>query len=349
MIRFFAIALFATASVPTMAATYCAADSDGLKTALQSAAANNEDNTIHLSVGTFTPFTAGGFTYISNNPHALTLSGGYDTYLGVPCGVRAKSGAPSIIDGGGNDLLFRFLPLSGYGDLHLEGLEFRHGYGQGNDAPVDIGSGDYVGNITLERIVVRDNIAPVPAIFAGTKGSILVRNSVFVDNTIIAGYDNQTAIYFSSADSNGMVGGLTFTGNTVAGNLSLIAGGAARTSLYVKDGPLVVANSIFWNNAGVDLVVETDGEANVEVSYSDIGVVHFFGSHTTDHLYDIDPQFVGGGDYRLSASSPLVDAGNAAVTGGTGSYDAAGRTRVIGQVDVGAYEVDEIIFRNGFE
>lgn len=52
-----------------------------------------------------------------------------------------------------------------------------------------------------------------------------------------------------------------------------------------------------------------------------------------------DPGFVAPGNPTPRADSPLVDAGNANPAAGTGSRDAAGRTRVVGsRVDIGAYE-----------
>jgi len=51
-----------------------------------------------------------------------------------------------------------------------------------------------------------------------------------------------------------------------------------------------------------------------------------------------DPGFVAPGNPMPGGNSPLINAGNANPQGGTGGYDASGRTRVIGTVDIGAYE-----------
>jgi hypothetical protein len=49
---------------------------------------------------------------------------------------------------------------------------------------------------------------------------------------------------------------------------------------------------------------------------------------------DLDPRFVGGGDYRLDLDSPCIDAGTAA---GAPAYDLDGRMRDAAP-DMGAYE-----------
>jgi hypothetical protein len=65
----------------------------------------------------------------------------------------------------------------------------------------------------------------------------------------------------------------------------------------------------------------------------------------------VDPGFAPGPlNLRLSADSPLVDAGLDAAPGGIGAFDVAGAARVHGaHVDIGAYETIDSIFADGFE
>jgi hypothetical protein len=71
------------------------------------------------------------------------------------------------------------------------------------------------------------------------------------------------------------------------------------------------------------------------------------------NLVGIDPLFEdpGSGLYWLQGpSSPAVDAGTASPPAGLGTEDARGGTRVVGMaVDIGAYELEAMIFSDGFE
>jgi hypothetical protein len=56
------------------------------------------------------------------------------------------------------------------------------------------------------------------------------------------------------------------------------------------------------------------------------------------------------GAMRLAVNSPLRDGGNNSPIGGTGSFDADGNPRVVfGTVDLCAYEIQDVIFKNGFD
>jgi hypothetical protein len=321
-----------------------------LQSALTTAAGNGEDDTIHVGAGTFVPPSVQGFSYAGTDPHALTVDGGYVAFLGNPCSLHFEGANFTVIDGNADGRLFDFSPYSSSGDLHLARLTFRNGVNLANDAPVEVGVGGYTGAVTLDRIVVSGNVTAVPAIFVGTAGPVTVRNSVFVDNEITPGYANPPAVQFESYNSNGSSGGMVFNGNTVAGNISLIAGGGARASLTVKDGPLNLANNIFWGNTNIDVVLDAEGAVSSNVGWNDLGVAQFFGvSDNGGNYHNIDPRFVGDGDYRLTPASPLQNGGGNLAIGGVGSYDAAGNARIVGQIDVGAYEVQDGIFKNGFE
>lgn len=66
-----------------------------------------------------------------------------------------------------------------------------------------------------------------------------------------------------------------------------------------------------------------------------------FGGQSAGTVLNVEPMFFDGdtGDLRMLGSSPLIDAGVTAPTGGVSVLDAAGIDRVFGaQVDLGAYE-----------
>ncbi|OIN55800.1 beta strand repeat-containing protein, partial [Arsenicibacter rosenii] len=94
-----------------------------------------------------------------------------------------------------------------------------------------------------------------------------------------------------------------------------------------------ITNSIAWNNSVPDM----GAAQSTYVFYSDIEG-GFPGTGNTS----LDPQFAdaGSGDFRLTACSPGIDAGDAASTAADiGTTDLAGNVRVQGgRVDMGVYE-----------
>ena len=66
---------------------------------------------------------------------------------------------------------------------------------------------------------------------------------------------------------------------------------------------------------------------------------------------DQDPKFIdpAHGNYRLMGNSPARDAGENSPPGTTRNVDLDGNPRVVfGTVDMGAYEVQQEIFADGF-
>lgn len=346
----FALAATLVAS-SAYAAGFCVSTGVELQNALDSAVNNNEDDEIRLTQGTFVPPSMYGFIYNSAEPHTLTLKGGFHS----PCMFASESAASSVIDGGGTRNLL-FFASKGSVDLRLESLTLLNGR-NGSDhtsSPMYIDDGyiddgNFTNSVVLDRVVVRNTVSSQGTIYVRARGSIVVQNSVFVDNTIQPDGSEYEVARFQSWSSNGPSGGVVFNGNTVANNINASVPGAAEVDILVKDGPVQVTNSIFWGNTGTDLYVADAYNATIQISYSNIG--NYAGSSVVlTNSYSIDPAFIGNGNYRLAGNSPLRDLGDNLASGGIGSFDAGGQTRLVfGQVDLGAYEVQDSIFKNGFQ
>ncbi|MFN7941502.1 MAG: hypothetical protein U0X73_07865 [Thermoanaerobaculia bacterium] len=121
-----------------------------------------------------------------------------------------------------------------------------------------------------------------------------------------------------------------------AGNLTVTGQAGDGVELFASSGTLRLENSIVWGNAAVaGAEIETFGTAP---------------QVALENLVGVDPLFVdpGGGDYRLAAGSPAVDAGEA-VFASVGPFDLAhGPRRLGGEIDLGALERGGI-FADGFE
>jgi hypothetical protein len=144
------------------------------------------------------------------------------------------------------------------------------------------------------------------------------------------------------------VTGCTFVGN-VAGHASAGGGGGGA---YLTHGR--IRNSILWDNT---VVGSSTGSALwlrpplgvpvvVAVEYCDIeGGITSVAGLPTKFTYgpgniDVDPMFLdsNGGDLRLAASSPCVNAGDPRWSPGLFQRDLDRNPRSVTGVDMGAYE-----------
>ena len=111
-----------------------------------------------------------------------------------------------------------------------------------------------------------------------------------------------------------------------------------------------LANNIIWDNAGYDLdVVAFFSPVLLD---NDIGVAGLTPATGSAGNISTDPLFVdsASGNYRLRTSSPARDAGDNTPPGTIRNYDLDGLARIDGViVDMGAYEVHDVIFADGFE
>jgi hypothetical protein len=141
-------------------------------------------------------------------------------------------------------------------------------------------------------------------------------------------------------------GELLVANNTLADNdTGFFAKAASGASL---DG--VFANNIVVGNSRKGVVID----ALVEPMFgNDHNLV--FGNADDDFVpgpgtLQVDPQFVGTGDYHVQSTTPARDTGNNLHMPVDITTDLDGATRIIGTtVDIGAYERPDSIFADGFE
>jgi hypothetical protein len=332
------------------AAVFCATSAIELQAALDSARNNGEDDIIKLKARIYTPPTADGFKVYSNEPYNLVIRGGYYYWNGNPCGLPFNSADLTVIDGGGNSALLQISLSPPAGNHSITAMTLRNGINDGNgNPPIFLGTViGYAGNIDLQRIVVSGNQSTYASIHAYTEGSVAVRNSAIIDNVVTQAY--MSAAIFDSDGTSGTAK-LTFVGNTAAGNTTQQAGNFARIKLWVKSGTLDVYNNVFCGNTDHDLKIDVGSATTATVANNDICSRGVWGGAIADVAnLNVDPGFVGAGDYHLRGDSPLRDSGDNNPPGGTDSVDAGGKARVVfGTVDIGAHEVQDSIFINGFD
>lgn len=182
-----------------------------------------------------------------------------------------------------------------------------------------------------------DDITLAGNIFTGNTGNdgagalISADHTVSITNNLFTGNIASGAISVEGggmkmflADPNPAASTGTIAHNTFTGN-SAVEGGGMYIRVHKNNDTLDITNNILWGNTattGDDIYLYDDGDvdgsgATVNITYNDISEVHLEdGDNTTqsDNI-DSDPQFVGGGNYHLTGSSPCIDTGtDASVT-----------------------------------
>jgi hypothetical protein len=334
----------------------CVASADELANALSSLStspSNTDADEIRIRTGTyFAP--AGGWTAAVTTHHALTIRGGYTD---VACTSQVLDASLTVLDGNdASGVLTINTPLGPDSDIEVSGLTFQRGKGSSASTAcaggLKVGDSNQINNgtILIERNVFRDNSAvgngfsqAIGGLIAATDGAgLIVRGNLFANNSS----PNVAALLVYSDN------GIDVSNNTFAGNHSTDAMQGTRVAMdFFTASDLMLSNNIFWGNA------TGDGEFDINLSgqlihatlvNNDIEVSTGTAKSATGTL-DVDPQFIGYGDFRLSVSSTLIDGGVSSPPGGLPSVDLDGAPRVDAvAVDLGAYE-SSYIFVDSFE
>jgi basic membrane protein A and related proteins len=220
------------------------------------------------------------------------------------------------------------------GPVVLDGLTITGGSALQAGA-VDAGEHD----LTVRGCVIRNNHSyadPDAWASAGILGGapLTVVDSYFLDNE--AG--NAASALRPGGDLTvvnslfaGNVGDAAIHGNRGISLFNVTLADNQSDVIFNPEGEasLEMTNSVVWGNLYESLRPSCD-MVDCAVNYSDVEG----GWPTGMGNLDLDPRFVGGGDYRLDLDSPCIDAGTAA---GAPAYDLDGRMRDAAP-DMGAYE-----------
>lgn len=328
----------------------CVGSADDLTRALSTlsaSATNTDSDEIRVRTGTyFAP--AGGWSGSVTTHHGLTIRGGYTD---AGCTQQTLDASSTVLDGNNaSGVMTINTPLIPDSDIEVSGLTFQHGKGssafESSAGGLKIGDPNPIsgGKILVERNIFRDNSAlasgsgnAVGGLLAATDGqSLIVRGNLFAGNS---SPNAAAALLYSNNE-------IDASNNTFVDNTATDSAQPKRVMLdYFTFTGLKLTNNIFWGNAtgpgayDVDLspqpfahlvgatLTNNDIEATTGVAVAETGTLH------------VDPLFAGLGNFRLGASSPLLNAGVGNPPGGLASVDLDGNPRVAGPaVDLGAYE-----------
>ena len=320
----------------SLGAVACVDSAAALQSALTAAGADGEDDVIQVVQGTYLT-TGSAFIYTTAESFDLQLLGGFT----AGCTDRVVAPANTILDGAGaNPVLVLEPGSSTQGNLHVQGFTISNGVatGTGTAGLVAGGVPGHSGSITIDHNAILNNQAENGAagILAGYGGVLAVVNNLIAGNVSSGGYG--AGVLSCSGET------LWMTNNTVADNSC--TGGCTGGVEVSGSVPPHINNNILWGNQNLDLALQ---HSSTRLSNNDIGV--FMGDpdpSSTGNL-SVDPDFYGGGNYRLQISSPVDNQGTNNPAGGLPAYDLDRRPRARdGHVDMGAYETPPV-FSSGFD
>lgn len=346
---------------PARAAIYCATNATDLQNMLTAAAASADDDVIRLRYGQFNATgDVNGFTYVSANDGALTISGnwfGSNAYPNACVEQKPVHQVTALSGSAARRALTVSMSSMTPGLLRIEQVRLKDGLtglsGIGGCASIV----SAYGTVQLERNVFEGCVAPLGdggGLFLQAKSAQL-KGNVFHHNAARRG---------GAAFIEGRGGTFVLNNNTVADNLAEGLAGAAGGLQFAKSGidgaytAVWASNNIVWgNNAGTDRYdIDVSGlSASAAVlRYNHLGAIKGTPAASSGNTTGGDPGFVAEAreyyiDYALTPTSVARNSGNNSPTGGLTTWDVAGAKRMQGMaVDRGAFEVDEL-FGNGFD
>ena len=296
-------------------------------------------------------------TYNGTTNSALTIEGGYFFTLQGSCSTQSSDPALTVLDGEGSRTIMNLRTFGA--PITVKYLTFQHSLGVSD---VSGASALFAGQIGTDagKVDVSNNIFSGNTLTQGsavvhveTQGDISVLNNALVDNVLNTG--DGLNLYAAGAATSTAVNNNTISGNTcAAGTGGTAPGTAAIVETYGSQ--MGIANNIVYGNAGCanDLYLNAgSAQASFTIDNNDLGDTDFpndSGSAVTEAANQtVDPGFVAG-SFTLSPSSTLINSGKNAATGGVGTTDAAGKPRIVfNEVDIGAFELQDDIFKDGFE
>lgn len=340
--------------VGAMAATVtrCAHNASELQSDLAEASAptNTDAHVIHVRDGTYL-VPSGGFTFVQNTNHRLDLEGGFfGLNGGNGCDLQIQSAAGTILDGRGGQTIFTVISNGATsGNITFRYLTFQHAGGDAGAFRVTMLSN--TATLRVENNLFIDNSTTDGTLdILNVRGVTYFLDNAIVRNTVQANL-SQSAVRIESGPSTSVTAFIN--NNTIAGNMD--TQGELSPSLWIIGGSnFDFANNIVWNSDFCDIDAGSEpGDPLPAVNYDDndidsvCTVVPPAGTGTINE----DPRFIdaANGNFRLMPDSPARDAGDNSPPGTTRNVDLDGRPRVVGRVDMGAYEVTDHIFGDGFE
>ena len=293
---------------------------------------------IRVAAGTYRPTTTTDRTISFVLQNGVTLSGGYAGYGATNPDARDATRYLAILSGDlgvvGNRSDNSYHVVTGGSDITatsvLDGFTITAGNANGLPSlGYDCGGGVYLTSASPTVLNCRfvGNLASYDGggMYNKSSSPRLV-NCVFIANS--ASYGGGMKNYVSSAPQ---LTNCTFVANSASG-----CGGG----IYHLLSSAVLTNCILWGNTAPSY---SQVDTSATITYSDVQ-----GGYSGTGNISVDPRFVrtpsvgDDGDPHLQSGSPCINSGSDAAPGLVGvNTDITGGPRIIGIVEMGAYECDQ--------
>lgn len=305
---------------------------------------------------------AGGGIYFSKSVSSITGSTIYKNHSFYGGGILVNGGSPTISgnlfeyntvnkapingEGGGIGIVGKGTPFVSSNEFRFNSAHSGAGVYTYDAAPTIItnlihdntastnsnggfgfGGGVSLGKTTgsLELNEIYYNVATLGGgVSARSSTTMLLLNNIIDHNDVGSGGGGVGGGVYSNNSSPAILANTLAANNATNGGGLYVVGNAAPT----------VDTSIIWGNTAASNISFFDGSALLVISFSDVEAAIVGGSSLS-----VDPLFTNPAarDFRLSAGSPVVDAGDFFFSGP--ALDVYGNTRIInGRVDMGASE-----------
>ncbi len=189
-----------------------------------------------------------------------------------------------------------------------------------NNIAEDQGGAIHIGGSLIARNLIHDNTA------YGHGGAVSNATAEIQNNLIRNNHNTNTK---GTGDSGGLYNCRgKIINNTIAYNTSQKIGSG------ISFCPAMIVNCIVWSNSSTDA-------QNMQINDSPNPMYSCIQgwSPTTQGNINLNPKFVGNGDFHLAANSPCIDAGNSYYLNLATNSDIDGQCRIAGAaVDIGVYE-----------
>jgi hypothetical protein len=319
------------------ASTYCVQNGGELKAALVDVSnggiANGHDNTIRLASGIFAASNA-SFTFNSSSGYALTIQGGYD----ATCTVQNPAPGQSRLDGGSTT---QTLNVQTNGLVQIRNVTLQHGFNAGS---AGAGGQIYLSAAAAQLVFANNQVIDNVDTYSVGGLTIFGMGTAVIHANLFAGNSAPAA---SALATNLASGGVVYlTNNTITGNTNTATGNTI-TALGGGSASGYVSNNIsFGNGVATDYYLYSyqTFEFRNNLYHAISGVPT---DASADNI-DVDPKFIGAGNYRLSGLSPALAAGLINPAGGLPATDLDGHAFPAGgRADMGAFQ--DTIYIDGFD
>ncbi len=280
------------------AAVFCVATGDALASALDTAAANNQNDEIHVRNGTLTraglPGIVPRWQYamigLRDSSRTLVVSGGW-----TDCNTQVQDPRLTVLDAQYQGSALHFAMDSSSGSIRVTNLTVTRGYHNGNTlggAARSANVGVYAPNstltATLDHLIIVSGQATTDGIVSGglaVGGSgglnIAISNNIIAYNTAVS----VAGVGLGVFDSSIAVNNNSIFSNSASGTSATLYGvgldiNSSNSNVYVAN------NVVFGNQRGNGIAADLDNvTGNTYLRNNHIAV----GSYPTAPIYNLNP------------------------------------------------------------